>query len=80
MVNSTATVAELAGYLSNVSGDMTSVAVRIDLLTVIAMFLRNLLILLVFAKECGANSSGTADCDDSCLCHISVAATETTAP
>ena len=51
MVNSTATVAELAGYLSNASGDVTPVAIRIDLLTVVAMFVRNVLILFVFARS-----------------------------
>jgi len=50
MVNSTATVAELAGYFSSASGDVTSLALRIDLLTVVAMFIRNLLILVLFAR------------------------------
>ncbi len=50
MVNSTATVAELAGYLANPEADMTAVAIRTDLLTVIAMLVRNFLILIVFAR------------------------------
>jgi uncharacterized membrane protein (DUF4010 family) len=58
MVNSTATVAELAGYLSSASGDITSLAIRIDLLTVIAMFIRNLLILVFFARTAALTAAG----------------------
>lgn len=58
MVNSTATVAELAGYLSNASGDVTPVAIRIDLLTVVAMFVRNVLILFVFARSAAFTAAG----------------------
>jgi len=58
MVNSTATVAELAGYLSSASGDITSLAIRIDLLTVIAMFMRNLLILVFFARTAALTAAG----------------------
>lgn len=51
MVNSTATIAELAGYLSGPEGDHTGMAIAINLLTVIAMFVRNLVILVVFARS-----------------------------
>jgi uncharacterized membrane protein (DUF4010 family) len=58
MVNSTATVAELAGFLANPIGDVTAVAIRIDLLTVIAMFVRNLLILVVFGRGAVLSAAG----------------------
>ena len=58
MVNSTATVAELAGYFSSATGDVTSLAIRIDLLTVIAMFVRNLLILVFFARAAALTAAG----------------------
>lgn len=51
MVNSTATIAELAGFLRNLGGDPLPLATVIDLLTVVAMFLRNLLILAIFARH-----------------------------
>jgi uncharacterized membrane protein (DUF4010 family) len=51
-------VAELAGYLSSASGDITSLAIRIDLLTVIAMFIRNLLILVFFARTAALTAAG----------------------
>ncbi len=58
MVNSTATVAELAGFLSNPTSDVTGVAITINLLTVIAMFGRNLLILAVFARSAALVAAG----------------------
>lgn len=58
MVNSTATVAELAGFLARPTGDVTGVAIRIDLLTVIAMFVRNLLILVLFARNAFLYAAG----------------------
>jgi uncharacterized membrane protein (DUF4010 family) len=58
MVNSTATVAELAGFLAHPTGDVTGLAIRIDLLTVIAMFVRNLLILVVFARSAVLAAAG----------------------
>jgi len=51
MVNSTATIAELAGFLSGPEENVMAVAVVIDLLTVVAMFLRNLLILTIFIRS-----------------------------
>ena len=57
LVNSTATVAELAGFLKNRQENVESVAVVIDLLTVVAMFLRNLLILAIFARAAVANAA-----------------------
>lgn len=50
LVNSTATIAELSGSLKRQSSDLTPLAIVIDLLTVVAMFLRNLLILAIFAR------------------------------
>ena len=50
MVNSTATIAQLSQLLSSAESDVEGTAITIDLLTIIAMFLRNLLILAVFAK------------------------------
>lgn len=55
LVNSTAAIAELAGSLKaqSVNGEATDiapVAITIDLLTVVAMFVRNLLILAIFAR------------------------------
>ncbi len=50
MVNSTATIAELAGYLKDPNVDAVSLGSVIDLLTIIAMFGRNLLILVIFAR------------------------------
>jgi uncharacterized membrane protein (DUF4010 family) len=51
MVNSTATIAELSGYLRHPSADIIGLAIVIDLLTVLAMFLRNLFILAIFAQS-----------------------------
>lgn len=50
LVNSTATIAELAGSLRNQGENIAPLAITIDLLTVVAMFLRNLLILAIFAR------------------------------
>jgi uncharacterized membrane protein (DUF4010 family) len=50
MVNSTATIAELAGFLAGSKENAMAVAMVIDLLTVVAMFIRNLLILAIFAR------------------------------
>lgn len=49
-VNSTATIAELSGSLNGKSEDVTPLAVVINLLTIVAMFLRNLVILTIFAR------------------------------
>lgn len=50
LVNSTAAIAELAGSLKQQRENVTALAITIDLLTVVAMFLRNLLILAIFAR------------------------------
>lgn len=50
LVNSTAAIAELAGSLKTEGENIAAVAITIDLLTVVAMFLRNLLILAIFAR------------------------------
>ena len=50
MVNSTATIAELAGFLRNSEGNPMALAVIVDFLTIVAMFVRNLLILAIFAR------------------------------
>lgn len=49
LVNSTAAIAELSGSIKNQSADVAPLAITIDLLTVGAMFFRNLLILAMFA-------------------------------
>ena len=49
MVNSTATIAELTQFLSAPAWNIMPVAIVIDLLTIVAMFVRNLLILAFFA-------------------------------
>ena len=51
MVNSTATIAELAGLLVSPVGAAIPLIVVIDLLTVAAMFVRNLVILAIFAPS-----------------------------
>jgi uncharacterized membrane protein (DUF4010 family) len=56
MVNSTATIAELTVFLSNPETD--ALAIVIDLLTVVAMFGRNLLILALFARSAGPAAAG----------------------
>ncbi|MCC6366443.1 MAG: MgtC/SapB family protein [Bryobacterales bacterium] len=58
LVNSTAAIAELAGSIKNQSGDIATLAVTIDLLTVVAMFVRNLLILAIFAPPAVASAAG----------------------
>lgn len=50
MVNSTAAIAELAGSFKAQQENIAPLAITIDLLTVVAMFLRNLLILAIFAR------------------------------
>jgi uncharacterized membrane protein (DUF4010 family) len=50
MVNSTAAIAELSRFLVGAEGNEVGVAAVIDLLTVLAMFVRNLVILAIFAK------------------------------
>jgi uncharacterized membrane protein (DUF4010 family) len=50
MVNSTAAIGELAGLLAMQKENAMAIAVTIDLLTVVAMFVRNLLILAIFAR------------------------------
>jgi uncharacterized membrane protein (DUF4010 family) len=50
LVNSTAAIAELAGLLRTQRENAMPAAIIVDLLTVVAMFLRNLLILAIFAR------------------------------
>jgi uncharacterized membrane protein (DUF4010 family) len=52
MVNSTATIAELSGLLAARAGNenVMALAITIDFLTIVAMFIRNLLILGIFAR------------------------------
>ncbi|HSU61098.1 MAG TPA: DUF4010 domain-containing protein, partial [Bryobacteraceae bacterium] len=49
MINSTATIAELAEFLTSPISDLIPLAIVVDFLTIIAMFVRNLLILAFFA-------------------------------
>lgn len=57
LVNSTAAIAELAGSLKYQKENVAPLAMTIDLLTVIAMFLRNLLILAIFARAAVATAA-----------------------
>jgi uncharacterized membrane protein (DUF4010 family) len=56
MVNSTAAIAELAGFLTSGSGDTMAFAITIDFLTILAMFIRNLIILYIFARAAAATA------------------------
>lgn len=58
LVNSTAAIAELAGSVKDQTGNIVALIVSIDLLTVIAMFFRNLLILAIFARPAIINAAG----------------------
>lgn len=58
LVNSTAAIAELAGSLRNQGEDIGALAITLDLLTVVAMFLRNLLILAIFARAAVTSAAG----------------------
>jgi len=58
MVNSTATIAELSPFVAESKGEVASLAIVIDLLTVIAMFLRNFVILAIFARKAIITAAG----------------------
>ncbi len=58
LVNSTAAIAELAGSIRNQPKNIAALAITIDLLTVVAMFLRNLLILAIFARAAAWTAAG----------------------
>jgi uncharacterized membrane protein (DUF4010 family) len=58
MVNSTATIAELAQFLTAPAWNVMSLAIVIDLLTIVAMFVRNLLILAFFAPAAVLTAAG----------------------
>lgn len=49
LVNSTATIAELASWITGEGVDSMSMGVTLSLLTVVAMFLRNFVILTIFS-------------------------------
>ncbi len=58
MVNSTATIAELSQFLTGSQPGEVAIATVIDLLTVLAMFIRNLLILAIFARAAVVYAAG----------------------
>lgn len=58
LVNSTAAIVELAGSIKNQPGDIATLAVTVDLLTVVAMFVRNLIILAIFAPPAVVSAAG----------------------
>lgn len=58
LVNSTAAIAELAAAIKDQTGDIAALAISIDLLTIIAMFVRNLLILAIFAGAAVISAAG----------------------
>lgn len=57
LVNSTAAIAELAGSIKDQAGDITSLVISIDLLTVVAMFVRNFCILAIFARPAAVSAA-----------------------
>jgi uncharacterized membrane protein (DUF4010 family) len=56
MVNSTAAIAELSGCLTDLTVNAMPLAITIDFLTIVAMFVRNLLILAIFAPVAALNA------------------------
>jgi uncharacterized membrane protein (DUF4010 family) len=58
MVNSTATIAELAGFLAAPVKEVIPLAIVVDLLTIVAMFVRNLVILAFFAPAAVLSAAG----------------------
>jgi uncharacterized membrane protein (DUF4010 family) len=50
MVNSTATIAELSGFVTGSNTNAMGLAITINFLTIVAMFVRNLLIVAIFAR------------------------------
>ncbi|MCC6341924.1 MAG: MgtC/SapB family protein [Bryobacterales bacterium] len=58
LVNSTAAIVELAGSIKNQPGDIATLAVTVNLLTVVAMFVRNLIILAIFAPPAVVSAAG----------------------
>lgn len=58
LVNSTATIAELSETLRGASGDTSGLLVSASLLTIFAMFIRNLLLLVILAPESAAQAAG----------------------
>ena len=58
LVNSTAAIAELAGSIKNQPGAIAPLAISINLLTVVAMFVRNLAILAIFAYPAVVSAAG----------------------
>ncbi|MCC7500096.1 MAG: MgtC/SapB family protein [Bryobacterales bacterium] len=57
LVNSTAAIAELASSIRNQAGDISKLAISIDLLTVAAMFVRNFLILVILAPPASLSAA-----------------------
>lgn len=58
LVNSTAAIAELSGSIKAQTGDIAALAISIDLLTFVAMFVRNLVILAIFARPAVTSAIG----------------------
>jgi uncharacterized membrane protein (DUF4010 family) len=56
MVNSTATIAELSGVLAEAGASTMPLATTINFLTIVAMFVRNLLIVAIFARAAALNA------------------------
>lgn len=57
-VNSTATIAELAGSVNSQAEGAAALAIVIDLLTIVSMFLRNLVILAIFVRAAVVSAIG----------------------
>ncbi|HMF76922.1 MAG TPA: DUF4010 domain-containing protein [Bryobacteraceae bacterium] len=56
MVNSTAAIAELSGFLTGSTANAMPLAITINFLTIVAMFVRNLLIVAIFARSAALNA------------------------
>jgi uncharacterized membrane protein (DUF4010 family) len=53
LINSTAVIAELSTLLRTAEGDLEGLAVTVNLLTIVSMFLRNLVLLAIFSPSSG---------------------------
>lgn len=76
LVNSTATIAELATWIKSENGAGTALGITLSLLTIVAMFLRNFLVLGIFS----GHSAKAAAAPLLLMCAAAVAAAYKTRP
>ncbi len=57
MVNSTATIAELTGFIAKSTVNTQAIATVINFLTIVAMFVRNLLIVAIFVRQAAISAA-----------------------